>query len=394
MYKNVAFIPARGGSKSIPLKNIKNIAGKPLIRWVIDAAVNSEIIDKVYVSTDSDKIRKLVENFKIDNVEIISRSAESATDTASTESVMLEFANRFEFENIILLQATSPLTSAEDVENAFALFSNNKADGLLSVVRQKRFIWKEGNSNTVAPYNYDYLKRPRRQDFDGYLVENGAIYITSKKNLLKSFSRISGKIIPYEMSEDTYYELDEPSDWNIVENLLLNKKKFKDNSFFKRLSNIKLIATDVDGVLTDTGMYYSENGDELKKFSTRDGKAFELFRNQGILTAIITSENTQMVERRAKKLKIDYLYQGINDKLTTIKELALKAKVRLDEIVYIGDDLNDISVLKNAGVSFAPLDAVLENKRIVNYICTKKGGAGCIREIFDLYAQSKNIIIE
>lgn len=225
-YKNVAFIPVRGGSKSIPLKNIKPIAGKPLVLWTVEAAAKCEDIDKVYVSTDSDKIREVVNSyngFGKDKVEVISRSAETANDTASTESAMLEFANNYDFENIVLVQATSPLLTSDNIKKGFEKYKD--FDSIISLVEQKRFIWKESEDGSVNSVNYDFNNRPRRQEFNGYLVENGAFYITSKERLLSSKNRISGKIGAVIMDEETYFEIDEPSDWIIIENLLKAKNK-------------------------------------------------------------------------------------------------------------------------------------------------------------------------
>ena len=177
---NVAFIPVRGGSKSIPLKNIKEIAGRPLVYWVARAASECSCIDVVYVATDSEEIKKVVEEFELAKVIVIGRGQASASDTASTESAMLEFASDYEFENIVLIQATSPLLTASDLEGGFKLFAKQNTDGVLSVVRQKRFQWKQDGNGLVHPVNYDVFRRPRRQEFEGYLVENGAFYITSK----------------------------------------------------------------------------------------------------------------------------------------------------------------------------------------------------------------------
>ena len=379
MGKILAFIPARGGSKSIRNKNIKLLYKKPLIYWVIEAALGCKEIDEVYVSTDSSEIADKVNSFDNDRLHVITRSRETATDEATTESAMLEFAKHYEFDTIILIQATSPLLQSKDLEDALISMKNSKADSLLSVVRQKRFLWalKDGYAK---PVNYDYLLRPRRQDFKGYCVENGAFYITSKDLFLETKCRISGNILMYEMLENAYYELDEPDDWIVVEEFL-KKRILKEKE--KKINKVKLFATDVDGVLTDAGMYYSNSGEELKKFNTKDGKGIELLRKKGVITAIITSENTRTVERRAKKLKIDELYQGINDKLYVIKKIMKKYNVGLDEICYIGDDLNDLEVLKTVGFSFCPKDAVEEVKNVVDYICVKKGGEGCVREVCD-----------
>ena len=220
--KFVVFIPVRGGSKSIPLKNIKTFCGKPLIYWTAKAANDSPKVDAVYIATDSEKISSTVKSFDFPKVEVIGRSASTAQDTASTESAMLEFAESFSFENVVLVQATSPLLSVEDLNGGIEKFVGGNYDSVLSVVRQKRFIWREVADASIA-VNYNPLQRPRRQDWAGYLVENGAFYITSRENLLRSKCRVSGRIALYEMSEDTYFEIDEPSDWIIMEQLL-NKR--------------------------------------------------------------------------------------------------------------------------------------------------------------------------
>jgi len=216
---NVALIPARGGSKGIPKKNLKLINGKPLIHWVTEAAL-STTLDKVYVSTDSNEIKECVKDIKHEKLIVIERSQNTATDTASTELVMLEFAKNYNFENIALIQATSPLLTSDHINEAFDIYINDNVDSLLTCVRQKRFIW-ELTHNGYNPINYNYYNRPRRQDFEGFLVENGALYITSKSRLLKTKSRISGNISIYEMPPETYYEIDEVSDWAIIQNIMI-----------------------------------------------------------------------------------------------------------------------------------------------------------------------------
>jgi N-acylneuraminate cytidylyltransferase len=219
---NVAFIPVRGGSKSIPLKNIREIAGRPLVYWTAKAACDCEDIDIVYICTDSDRIRETVEELGLDKVRVIGRSEENASDTASTESVMLEFADKYEFDNIVLIQATSPMLTGKDLNEGFKLFKLPDTDSVMSVVRQKRFHWSVDGNGYAVPLNYDPFNRPRRQEFEGYLVENGAFFITGKSKLIESKNRISGNIRVYEMDESSYFEIDEPSDWIIIEQLLKN----------------------------------------------------------------------------------------------------------------------------------------------------------------------------
>lgn len=369
---NVAFIPVRGGSKSIPLKNIKEIAGRPLIYWTLKAAVECSDIDAVYVATDSEKIRRKVTEFNFEKVKVIERSEHTATDYATTESSMLEFAEKYKFENICLIQATSPLLTAQDLISGFEVFKT--ADSVLSVVRQKRFVWKK-IQDFYKPLNYDYEARPRRQEFEGFLVENGAFYITGRENLLKSKCRLSGNIKAVEMPEETYFELDEPSDWLIVENLL--KSRFKSEVPRKK---IKMFLTDCDGTLTDGGMYYTAAGDTIKKFNTLDGVGLTLLKRRGIITGIITGENSEIVKRRAEKLGVDEVALGIKDKAEFVGCLCQKYGVTMKEIAYIGDDINDLSLLKSVGLAICPCSAVDQVKEVAMFVTKNSGGNGAVRE--------------
>lgn len=379
---NVAFIPVRGGSKSIPLKNIKEIAGKPLVYWTVKAANDCRYLDKVYVATDSDKIKEIVEMFKMEKVTVIGRSEETASDTASTELAMLEFAANYQFDNIVLIQATSPLLTVKDLDGGFELYWTEETDSVLSVVRQKRFSWYTDEQGYSTPINYDIYHRPRRQEFDGYLVENGAFYITGRDALLSTRNRISGRIRPYEMDEATYFEIDEPSDWVIIEEQL-KKRLAKENKGRKEIPEIKMFLTDCDGCLTDGGMYYSENGDELKKFSTLDGMGFWLLKERGIITGIITGENRELNRKRAEKLKVDILRMGVNDKAAVIRDLSKEYGIPLENIAYVGDDINDLEAVKLVGWGCCVANAVANVKQAAKYISHVKGGSGAVREIID-----------
>lgn len=381
---NVAFIPVRGGSKSIPLKNIKSINGRPLVYWTVKAACSCKYIDKVYVATDNEQIKNVVETFKsgigvgvFAKVEVIGRSARSASDTASTEAAMLEFAERYAFDNIALIQATSPLLQGSDLDNGFETFDEDGVDSVLSVVRQKRFHWGIDEDGFAHPTNYDVYKRPRRQEFEGYLVENGAFYISSRADLIKCRNRVSGNIKAVEMDGDTFFEIDEPSDWTIV-GALMEKKGIAAPS---DIPKIKLFLTDCDGCLTDGGMYYSEQGDELKKFNTRDGMGFELLREKGILTGVITSESVELNRRRAKKLKLDIFEAGCKDKAATVKKICEDRGIMLRDVCYIGDDINDIELIRSVGYGCAPADAIPQAKEAAKYVTKANGGCGVIREV-------------
>ncbi len=384
--KTIAFIPVRGGSKSIPLKNIKLFCGKPLVCWNIEALEACNLVDEVIVATDSDDIWNTVESRHYTKTKLYRRSAENACDTASTESVMLEYIQYAQLpkENIFMLvQATSPLTEDIHFTEALQMYSKGGYDSILTCVRNYRFFWNENGSSM----NYDYMNRPRRQNFQGTLMENGAFYINTVGNILKSGNRLCGKIGIYEMPEYTATEIDEPDDWIILESLMkrhvLSKRQ-------QTKSQIKLFLCDVDGTLTDGGMYYSETGDELKKFNTRDGMGFQLLREAGIKTGIITSENTHIVEIRAKKLRLDYLRQSKRDggKVAAAQEICDELGITLNEVAYIGDDINCFDLLSAVAIAACPADAVPRVRDIPGIHQMKmKGGEGCVREFIDFLQQ-------
>jgi len=219
MSKTIAFIPARGGSKSIPLKNIKDFCGKPLIYWNLKALQDAKLVDEVYVATDSEKIKNVVVGFGFNKVQVYDRDSQNASDTSSTESVMLEFLEKQNFvvdDIFILVQATSPLTQTSNFENGIRKYKESECDSLLSCVRIKSFFWTE----TGESFNYNYKKRPRRQDFEGMLMENGAFYINTVDNIKKHKNRLCGRIATYEMPEYTGVDLDEQVDWDVSEVLM------------------------------------------------------------------------------------------------------------------------------------------------------------------------------
>lgn len=227
---NIAFIPVRGGSKSIPLKNIKILNGKPLVYWTAKAAQDAKCIDKIIIATDNDEIKSTINAFEFDKLTIYHRDSVNAQDDSSTESVMLEFINKSSLNNndlFFLIQATSPLLTSEHIDNMYNQFSRSNVDSMFSGVREKQFHWigiDNKIENGVKPINYDYTNRPRRQEFEGIIAENGACYINSVANIKHDKCRLSGKIAVFELPTYTAYELDELDDWLIIEQLMQKLK--------------------------------------------------------------------------------------------------------------------------------------------------------------------------
>lgn len=158
-----------------------------------------------------------------------------------------------------------------------------------------------------------------------------------------------------------------------------------------KCKKIKLVLTDVDGVLTDGGMYYSEKGEVLKKFYSRDGMAVELLLKHGIKTVFITKEDTSIVKKRSRKVKAVSIYMNILKKEKELPKISKEFRVNANEIAYIGDDINDLEIMKRVGLSAAPSDSIKKVRKMVDYVCISKGGEGAFREVADIILSFKSL---
>jgi CMP-N,N'-diacetyllegionaminic acid synthase len=221
----VSIIPARGGSKGIPGKNIKPLLGKPLIGWTIKSSVASNRIDTTFVSTDSSEIARVSESF---GAKVISRPAKISGDQASSEDALLHFLDFLEEnENIlpdyvVFLQCTSPIRGSVDIDQAIDKIIHDKADSLLSVVPNHRFIWESGCAGFKS-INYDYKARQRRQDLNPQYMENGSIYIFKPWVLREKNNRLGGKVTFYTMARESGFEIDNILDFELCEFIMKRK---------------------------------------------------------------------------------------------------------------------------------------------------------------------------
>jgi len=220
----LAIIPARGGSKSIPGKNIIDFCGKPLIAWSIEQALGSRYISDVYVTTDDKKIAEISQEYR---AKTIRRPIELATDASSSEEALLHAISELEEKStidlVVFLQATSPLREKGDIDNAVEKLFSEKADSLFSVALLEDFcVWEEKNGS-LKSVTFDYKNRGRRQNRKPYYLENGSIYIFKPEIIKKHNNRLGGKIVIYEMPLWKSYEIDSHEDIVLCEYLMKSR---------------------------------------------------------------------------------------------------------------------------------------------------------------------------
>lgn len=371
--KSIGFIPLRKGSKGIPGKNIRKMVGRPLFTWVLGEAIFSNL-DTIYVYTDDENVIDFInkEYHWTNKVKVLLRSDASATETASTETAIMEFCESidYDFDVFCLLQATSPFTKQADINNCLNKL-NDGFDSALTVVNTHRFLWDEDGK----ALNYNPHERPRRQDFKGLLVENGAVYTTTKSTLKKYKNRIGVNTAVVKMPEDSLLEIDSENDWVAVESLLIERQKRVKAS--KKITHVVL---DVDGVFTKGTITYTKDGEHTKEFDMRDGMGLEILKQFNIEVIVMTSENSQLVAKRMEKLKIKDVFLGVKDKYTLLNQIIKEKNSTLSNVAYIGDDVNDLTNICSVGWSLAPNNAMDVVKQHADIVLTKNSGAGAIRE--------------
>jgi YrbI family 3-deoxy-D-manno-octulosonate 8-phosphate phosphatase len=391
MDKNiVAIIPARGGSKGIPKKNIMDFCGKPLLAWSILQAKEAETISQVYVSSDDQRILDIAIQF---GALPIRRPKELATDKAQSEPVLMHALDEVEratgkiSDLIVFLQATSPLREPKDIDGAVKRLTRTKSDSLFSMAVLEDFCaWTRRGGHLIG-LTFDPLRRGRRQDRKPILLENGSIYVFRPEILRRYHNRLGGKISNFEMALWKSYEIDTIEDVDICtyyfEKKLLPYWKRKGGSPKISKSNIDLIVYDFDGVMTDNRVIVLQNGTEAIIANRADGLGVDRFRELGIPQLVISTETNPVVKARAAKLGLEVI-GACEDKKTALKAYCEQKGYDLGRVVYIGNDLNDLETMRMVGFPVAPSDAHPEVKGVAKFLTRSKGGEGVIRELVDI----------
>ena len=382
--KLVAVIPARGGSKRLPRKNLYRIAGHPLLAHTILQASASEMIEAVYVSTDDDETAEVAERY---GAKVIERPAKLSGDQASSESALLHALDAIDHETgtqwpaVMLLQCTSPVRDADDIDNAARMFWDDQADSLLSACPTKHFIWKNAGE-TATPVNYDFANRPRSQDLEPQFQENGSIYVTRSSLLRDHNCRLGGKITIYPMGFWSRFEIDDEDDIRLIEWILQNQTAAA-NRQIGSLGTPKLLVFDFDGVMTDNTAVVDDAGGESVRINRSDGLGIDLLREHPVKLLVLSSEKNPVVRARCAKLGIECI-NGTLEKGKALAAYLAAHGIDAADIVYVGNDLNDLDCFTLSGCSVAVADAHPELLRRADIVLSRKGGEGAVREVCEM----------
>jgi N-acylneuraminate cytidylyltransferase len=375
----IAIIPARGGSKGIPNKNLQTVGGVTLLARTISACLQSASITSVYVSTDSDEIAAVASSC---GAQVIHRPASLSGDNASSESALLHALDEIEKQsslpqNVLFAQCTSPFILHADIDGVLGLLQNH--DSALTVTHNHAFIWRRDRSGNAIGINHDSAIRLPRQQLDPEYKETGAVYAMNVEQFRKSGHRFFGRIGMYEVPAERSMEIDEPADLRLANILELQGKSVPSAG---SLQAIKAIVFDFDGVMTDDQVYITETGEEMVMASRSDGMGISALKSAGLKLLILSKERNPVVAKRAEKLQIDVI-QSCDNKLEALTEWLSKNQLPLSQCAYVGNDINDLQCMQAVRLAIAPVDAHPLAAQAAHWRLTRAGGKGAIRELSD-----------
>jgi N-acylneuraminate cytidylyltransferase len=400
----MAVIPARGGSKGIPRKNIKNFAGFPLIAYSIQAALNSKYVTRTIVSTDDEEIANVARAFGAE-VPFL-RPSEFAQDTTLDFPVFENLLKTLqEIENyvpdlVIQLRPTSPIRPIHLVDEAIEIMLGDPAiDSVRGVVpsgQNPYKMWRIDPINKLMTglLSVDGIDEPynsARQALPDTYWQTGHIDVIRTNVILEKKSMSGNKIKPIHINPDFTVDIDKPSDWQRAEWLVWYgslEMVVPGNKRRPLPDVVDLVVFDFDGVMTDDRVYVNQDGMEMVAANRRDGMGINQLQKAGFRMIVLSSEKNPVVEARCRKLNLPVI-QGIDEKSSVLKKYLFDHNINPEQVIYIGNDINDLPCFPEVGCAFAVADAHPVAIRQADIVLRHNGGQGAVREVCDLLLQSR-----
>ncbi len=383
----VAIIPARGGSKGVPGKNLRRVGGVSLVERAVLVCLEAGRIDRVYVTTDDPDIAAAATHA---GAEVITRPAALAGDTASSESALLHALDQvsqagLEPQVMVFVQATSPFIDPATLDLGVELVLTDQADSVFSALPSHEFLWRNTTADglpLVAGQNHDAAFRPRRQDRQPDYRETGAFYVMDVAGFRAREHRFFGRVAPVAVSALTAVDVD-----TLPELLMADAMSGLHPPLTSEL-DVDVVFTDFDGVHTDDSALVDQDSHETVRVSRSDGLGVRRLREAGVAMVIISTETNPVVRARAAKLKVE-VQQGVDDKITAVRNWLEEHQIPAARAVYVGNDINDAAPMGLVGWPVAVADARPEILRISRLRLTRPGGHGAVRELCDLVVDQR-----
>lgn len=381
MIRVAAIIPARGGSKQVPRKNLSRVGGVPLIVRAVRAAAAAEGVDIVVVTTDDDEIAAVS---AAAGAHVVRRPPELSGDTASSESAVLHALDELEREGIpvdivVFVQATSPFIPSEGIDEAIEQVRSGSYDSVFSAHETYGFLWARAADASAGAVNHDAAHRPRRQDREPHYLETGAFYAFGTEGFRRAGHRFFGRIGIVEVPEWTAVEIDDAQHLAVasaVAGLVIETEAI----------DVRAVVTDFDGVHTDDTALIDSDGREFVRVSREDGMGVSLLRRAGIPMLILSTETNPVVRARADKLRVPVLH-GIDDKQAALADWAAENGIALSDIAYLGNDVNDLAAMRSVGWPVAVANAHPLVRSEARVVLSAAGGQGAVRELIERVLQ-------
>lgn len=376
---SIAIIPARGGSKGILDKNLQSVRGVPLVVRAIRSCLDALTIDRVYVTTDSERIAAVAESH---GARVIRRPRELATDESSSEEALLHALDNIpDATTVAFIQCTSPFIDPRDIDRGVGLVTSGDVDVAFSALNDHSFRWQKDDDGW-APLGHDMASRPRRQDLPPRVIETGAFYVFTREGFTQHKSRFHGRVGIVEVSPREALEIDTAADLQMARELS-NQVEIRQSPW-----PLDAIVFDFDGVHTDDYVWVNQDGVEMVKVKRGDGLGINQLRNVGITLLILSTEKNPVVTARAEKLGVEAI-TGQDDKAQALADWVERNHLTPARIAYVGNDTNDRGCLEMVGWPIVVADAHPDVKLLARLTLESPGGQGAVRELADLVLAAK-----
>jgi YrbI family 3-deoxy-D-manno-octulosonate 8-phosphate phosphatase len=368
----VVVIPARGGSKGLPGKNLMRIGGISLIGRAVGAARGAALVDQILVSTDDPEIAA---EARLAGAQTVLRPPDLASDHASSESAVLHALEGFPAGTVVaLVQCTSPFVTADDVDSVVAPILSGRVDSAFTAAPHHGFLWRPDGSGV----NHDPAVRHRRQDRLVEVIETGAAYAMSLAALRETGHRFSGRVLPVEADPARMLEIDGPADLERARALapFLDRR----SSEWPAAAEVDAVVFDFDGTMTDDRTIVDQDGREAVVVNRGDGLGVAALRRAGIALLILSTESNPVVAARGAKLGVPVLH-GVEEKGSALSDWCARRAIPLARTAYVGNDVNDLPCLELVGWPIAVADAHDSVRARARTVTAARGGHGAVREI-------------